>query len=236
MILTINKFKSITAMIVLSAISINLYADVNMNDSADNLEGANVTTLINFNNPKIRPAYGYAQLGTTGVPYVYIPDDGGVKKGEIIDDFLENKAEEGDILYLAEVDMRDKNLRRYPSDIFLPLNNTYKTKSSISSYHPQVGSYYELATQKIFEWKNKYGEENFILLYISIQRFKVVKHRCTSKDSEEIIKRCKGKKTTLLLVTFLDDFSIGEVTSVLKPIVSIDLNTIPRVVIPGNNK
>lgn len=79
----------------------NLYADVTMNDSAENLLGSKITTLIPFNNPMTRPAYAYFQIGMTGTPQVFVPSD---SKSLDIDDYSHLKIKEGDILYSVRVE------------------------------------------------------------------------------------------------------------------------------------
>lgn len=240
----IKKVKTIAYIISLSMVSFNLYADVTMNDSAENLLNAKVTTLIDFNNPKTRAAYAYAQIGTIGVPLIFTPDDQGHSATLMAAQLLETKAVEGDLIYWVEVDVQGYWLRderyyppihnRFTSDVFLPKNNSYKIERS------SVGSFYHLTTESVYKWidgRDGQGRdiEKSISLHIGIQRNKVIKHHCSSKDSKDVVKACKGRKNILRMQIFNDDFSIGEVTSVLKPIVSIDLNTIPKVVIPGNS-
>lgn len=229
--LFIKKINVIACIITLTMISFNLFADVTLNDSAENLSGAKLTTLVPFNRPKTRPAYGYFQVGITGSPQYFIPNE------DSLPDFTNfSNVKSGDRVYYVTVDIRywwtlNGASNRVQKDVFLPKGNTYIIDRS------WVGNYYHLKTEDIgssnFESPKNAGD---LSLNVFVQRYLVINHRCTDKDHIELKKRCKGKKFVLVLSEINEDFSIGEILSVLKPIISFDLNTIPKVVIPPNNK
>lgn len=228
--LFIKKINAIACIITLTMISFNLFADVTLNDSAENLSGAKLTTLIPFNTPKTRPAYGYFQVGITGSPQYFVPND------DSLPDFTNfSNVNIGDRVYYVTVDIKywvtvNGASNRVQKDVLLPKGNTYIIDRS------WVGNYYQLKTEDIGSSSFAPNDAGDLSLIVFVQRYIVINHRCTDKDYPELKERCKGKKFVLTLSEIDEGFSIGEILSVLKPIISFDLNTIPKVVIPPNNK
>lgn len=214
----------------------NLYADVTMNDSAENLLGAKITTLIPFNNPMTRPAYAYFQIGMTGTPQVFD------SKSFHIDDYSHLKIKEGDILYFVTVEIKpwikDEHLSttRFSKDVLLPQGNTYTIQNTSSRIYNN--GLYMLTTGDLSTPDSGVVKEiayKSPVLHIFIWKGRVFNHKCTNKDSELVKEKlCKGRKYVLALDGVNGDLSIEEVVTVLKPIVSIDLDTIPKMIIPGN--
>lgn len=234
-----NYIKNMSKALVilpLFTISFNVLAHVKLQDSARNLLNAKLTTLIDINEPISRVAYGHVQLGQLGMPQTFLPG----RNSEFIalSNLVNNYAKEGDILYSVFVLVSNfDRTENYPQDVLLPKFNKYKilrseTQSEDGSYPP----YYHLTTSAVHSWKEGSVKKE-INLHIFVTRYKVSNYKgCKDYRYSDLKEWCKEQKEETL-IPFEDrgDFSIQEVTSVLKSIVEIDLSTIPVLVIPKNN-
>lgn len=229
--LVLKKIKLIMLIVLLNFGISRVNAHVNMNDSAENLLGATITTKVDFNNPKTRSAHFYIKLGILGQVYELVPDGDLTKYFNLLKNLVEEKKIRiNDEIFMVETKiLQDWDERLSPFDVNLPTGNHYP----ITEINVQDSEFLKLDINPIYTNKKT---DKHLMLRVEAGRGKLKLHKCTENDFDSNKEKCKlgGNNSFYFLDKITNSFKVGELMSVLDPIFYFDLSTIPRLEIPRN--
>lgn len=229
--LVLKKVKLIMVIVLLNFGISRVNAHINMNDSAENLVGATITTKVDFNNPKTRAAHAYLKLGILGEVYEFVPEADLVNFQNLLEKLVEEKKIKiNDEFYLVETNiLQEWDESLLPNDVNLPKGNKYPI-TKIKYYE---SDYLELDIKPIYTFEKN---DKHLMLRVYATRGILKLHHCSKKDSDEIKEWCKkrGSNSVYYMDTNKIPFKVGELMSVLDPIFNFDLSSIPRLDIPKN--